>query len=533
VNNINSSPYTFIVNPVLTTAWHITAANDAFCNVPADSIHGLAAISVNPLPDLFGITASNDGFYCEGDSGVLIGLNNSQLGMNYALLRNGLTVGPPIPGSGFPLSFGLFTTPGQYSVQGQNPSGNCLLMMRDTVNVIMNPTPVTDFTTNNACSNDSTYFTISGNSIQKISTWLWTFGDGTFASFNAPFSPSHVYPTYGTYTVTLSVVDTNGCQYTVTHPVEVLPHPTAFFSTTTPNCLNDFTEFTDLSTNPPGQGYLQQWIWTFGDGSPADTIDFPDSPNVTHQYHAQGNYNVTLTVLNSKGCYAFYQLAVPVSNRPFAAFTSWTSCEGQAAAFADNSDENLGGQITGWLWNFGEPSSGALNTSTLKNPSHTYASAGNFTVTLIVTNLNGCSDTAQRTIRVKAAPLANFFSSPGCLSSATVFLADSTLINIPATATYLWNFGDGETDFSRNTSHTYLAPGTYTVTLTITDTAGCAGDTSLPVTVNPPPVAHFSSSTDNCQSQAVALHPPGLSTSGSGISAMEIRKPYSSPIPLM
>ena len=177
-----------------------------------------------------------------------------------------------------------------------------------------------------------------------------------------------LYPTYGIYTVTLSVEDTNGCQYTVTHPVEVMPHPTAFFSINTPNCLGDITQFTDLSTNPPGQGYLKQWIWNFGDGSPKDTIDFPDSPNVTHQYATQGNYNVTLTVINSKGCSADYQLVVSVTNRPIAAFTSWSSCEDKVATFVDNSDENLGGQITSWNWNFGEPTSGTQNFQHARKP---------------------------------------------------------------------------------------------------------------------------------------------------------------------
>ena len=152
INNITSSPYTFTVSPTVSTTWSIIAANDAFCNVPVDSIHGLAAITVNPLPDLFVVTGSNGGFYCEGDSGVIIGLNNSQTGMNYSLFRNGISLGTSIPGNGFPISFGLYTIPGQYSIQAQNPVGNCLLMMRDTINVIMNPIPVTDFATNIACS---------------------------------------------------------------------------------------------------------------------------------------------------------------------------------------------------------------------------------------------------------------------------------------------------------------------------------------------------------------------------------------------
>ncbi len=284
VNNIMASPYIFNVSPLNSTNWWVTAANDAFCPAPAASLTGLASVTVFALPFKYTSWATNNGVFCEGTPGVNIGINGSQTGMNYNLLRNGLTTGVTLAGNGAPLNFGLFTIPGQYSVQGVNPLGNCIAMMRDTINVIMNPIPVVDFTATNACAGDTTYFTLTGSYLMATSSWFWTFGDGTFATYNAPFSPKHVYPTFGTYNVTLSVVDTNGCQYTVTHPVEVRPHPTAFFSFTTPNCLDGITQFTDLSSNPAGQGYLQQWIWTFGDGTPAVTINFPASPNVTHTY---------------------------------------------------------------------------------------------------------------------------------------------------------------------------------------------------------------------------------------------------------
>ncbi|MBV5345330.1 MAG: PKD domain-containing protein, partial [Rhodoferax sp.] len=359
--------------------------------------------------------------------------------MNYTLLRNGLANGTTVAGNGSPIVFGYFTTPGQYSVQAVNPAANCIAMMRDTINVIMNPTPVTDFATTMACYGDTTVFTLSGDFLPRTSTWHWVFGDGTFASYNAPYSPKHIYPTYSTFNVILSVVDTNGCTYTVTHPVEVLPHPSAFFSASSPNCLDGITHFVDLSTNPNGQGYLQQWIWTFGDGSMADTVTFPDSPNIDHAYASQGTYAVSLRVTNNRGCSSLYQSTVSVSNRPVAGFTFWSNCQDQSAVFTDNSIENLGGQVTAWLWNFGDLTTGALNASTLQNPTHTYTASGDFWVSLIATNLNGCSDTALKLVHVKPAPEAGFFSSPGCLNSPTLFWADSTLINIPATATYAWN----------------------------------------------------------------------------------------------
>ncbi|MFZ4549451.1 MAG: hypothetical protein ACOYN4_18535, partial [Bacteroidales bacterium] len=68
VNNILSSPYTFTVNPPVTTTWWVSAANDLYCNVPADSVFGVGYISVNARPIPYTTTGSNSGYYCEGDT---------------------------------------------------------------------------------------------------------------------------------------------------------------------------------------------------------------------------------------------------------------------------------------------------------------------------------------------------------------------------------------------------------------------------------------------------------------------------------
>ncbi|MFZ4548625.1 MAG: choice-of-anchor L domain-containing protein, partial [Bacteroidales bacterium] len=147
----NTSPYQFTVSPNSSTSWWITSANDKYCDALSDSIQGFVMVSVNPLPETFVVTASNDGFYCEGDTGVLIGVNNSQTGMDYELLFNGLSTGKVLNGTGFTLEFGIFSAIGQYEVRGINPIGNCTKMMDDTVTVIMTPTPVMDFNTNTSC----------------------------------------------------------------------------------------------------------------------------------------------------------------------------------------------------------------------------------------------------------------------------------------------------------------------------------------------------------------------------------------------
>jgi len=514
VNNIMSSPYTFNITPSSNTALWLSAANDQYCTAPGVNLLGTATITVNPLPNIFNVTGSNGGFYCAGDPGVTIGLDNSEVGMTYELLHNNAPVIPGgliLPGTGSPLNFGVYTAIGQYSVLGTNPVANCQAMMNDTITVVMNPIPVVDFTTNTACSGDTTYFTITstGGFINGISTWHWDFGDGTFANPSFPVNPvKHVYPTHSTYPVTLSVTDTNNCHYTVPHPVVVVPHPLAFFSFDTPNCLGSITHFTDLSQ--PTQGYLDQWIWDFGDGSAPVTINFPSTANPTHTYTNAGTYTVILTVRNSLGCTGTYQTNIVVTERPIADFTYQSNCEDQAAMFYDHSSENGGGQIVGWNWNFGDPPSGALNFSTNDTTQHTYANSGTYTVTLIVTNLNGCSDTIQKSVTIKAAPAAEFISGVGCLGTPTRFWADTLVIDTLTTASYHWDFGDSHTANVRNTSNTYATAGTYTVTLTITDISGCTGTISHDITINPRPTAHFSANADNCQGPAVAIKEPNI-----------------------
>ena len=100
ISGINVTPYVFTVSPPVTTSYWIASASDTYCNVPNDSIHGLAAITVNPLPDPFTMTVTNGGFYCEGTPGGTIGLSGSQVGMNYELLLNGLLEGTNLAGTG-------------------------------------------------------------------------------------------------------------------------------------------------------------------------------------------------------------------------------------------------------------------------------------------------------------------------------------------------------------------------------------------------------------------------------------------------
>ncbi len=153
-----------------------------------------------------------------------------------------------------------------------------------------------------------------------------------------------------------------------------------------------------------------------------------------------------------------------------------------------------------YAWNFGDPASGASNTSGLRNPVHTYNNPGTYSVTLTVANAGG-ADTRTRTgyisVSAPVPPDANFTGAPtsGTSPLAVTFTNTSTGT---APLTYAWNFGDpgsgaNNTSTLANPIHTYN-PGNYSVTLTVTNVAGTDTRTRTNyISVAPPPGSRFQS----------------------------------------
>ena len=155
---------------------------------------------------------------------------------------------------------------------------------------------------------------------------------------------------------------------------------------------------------------------------------------------------------------------------PEAAFTGspTTVAPGQSVQFTDQSTNNP----TSWSWNFGDGST--ANTS--RNPTHTYNSPGNYTVTLTVTNSYG-SDAETKTgyITVGNSPVAEFTGSPRTITTGQSVQFTDQSTNNPTS--WSWNFGDGGTSTSHNPSHVYNSAGSYTVTLTATNSYGSDNET--------------------------------------------------------
>ena len=378
---------------------------------------------------------------------------------------------------------------GTYTVKLIVGSGACI----DTAIVVdtVNPLPTPAFTASPVCFGQTTLFTDLStiNCGGTITGWSWNFGDPGPTNLSGLQNPSHVFSSIGTYSVLFTATSNKGCQSSVTTPVTIVPNPVANFSAP-PECLGVATPFKDLSTGPP-----VTWNWNFGDpaSGPANTSTIQ---NPSHTFTSAGTYAVKEVVSSGAGCLDSITINVVVNPPPNANFTATTVCQGTATAFTDGS---TGGPVA-WSWNFGDPANG---TSTVQNPTYTYASAGTYNVKLIVTNAGGCKDSITVPVTVNPNPTATITVAPVCLGTASAFTCNTTMVG----GTFAWTFGDaaGGTSTLQNPSYTYASAGIYNVTVTLTTVpGGCIGTATGTAVVAPIPVANFTATTV-CQGQLTSF----------------------------
>lgn len=312
-------------------------------------------------------------------------------------------------------------------------------------------------------------------------TWYWDFGDGTTATGQ---NVNHVFPpTPNQFVVTLTVTNPNVCGGSANRTKTILFDriaPIADFSFVT-SCGNLSVSFQNLSTIPP-PGVIVSYLWDFGDAT-TSTLQNP-----THTYASFGSYTVSLTAVSGDACNTINvkTQTVIVPAQPVANFTVLDTCYTEAFNFI-NLSTIVNGSITGWLWNFGDG-----NTSALQSPSHNYALPGTYIVTLTATsNFNCVSNPFQKTIIAGAKPQVDFVLPAVCLLDATANFTNATTIPDASSLSYLWNFGDPNatppnpnTSVLTNPSHQYSMAANYNVKLVATSSLGCKDSLTQLFTVN-------------------------------------------------
>lgn len=287
-----------------------------------------------------------------------------------------------------------------------------------------------------------------------VTAWTWDFGDGQRSNEQ---NPVHTYWAAGTYNVILTVSNEYGSSDITKNQYVTVTGDLAAQFTASPSAGKAplAVLFTDKSTGSP-----TSWSWDFGDG-----ITSPEQ-YPSHTFQNAGSYDVKLTIMRGSETASATQ-NVNVGGVPNADFSGTPTQlnPGEIVQFTDQSTNNP----SVWLWDFGDTA-----TSNLQNPHHAYQLKGIYTVSLTARNENG-RDTESKTsyINVGMPPTAEFMPvitpyQEYAVPKTVTFVDQST--GLPTS--WKWDFGDGSTSADQNPLHVYRQEGTYTVTLTATNTFG-------------------------------------------------------------
>jgi gliding motility-associated-like protein len=425
------------------------------------------------------------GAYCKGDSGVHLGSDSSQVGVQYILFFSGNPL-DTFTGTGFRLDFGLYKDSGYYCVKSIDTTALCDLWLKDTLWIYYHPPPEANFTVNTdeQCLNTNS-FAFSNHSTITSGTLrsLWDFGDSTFSIVH---DPAHQYQKDGYFIVKLITESDQGCHDSMIRQIRVLPSPQLdFLINDTGQCLKQ-NLFILTNTSVISSGTMS-FFWEVDDGTvTTDT-------NLIHVFVSTGDYQVTLFASSGLGCTASKSRNLHVYPHPVADFSVNDSAQcliGNSFAFSNHS--SIASNILSYFWTFGDGTLGEAS----KDPIYSYLTTGKHRVTLVAFSQYSCTDTQQKEVLVFPHPPKVRIESIG----DTVFCeGDSTLLKAPANyVAYLWING------SRNQSIIARSSGYYTVQ--VSDSHACS-TTSFPKTViaHPNPLPDLGNDTAFCTGESLLL----------------------------
>lgn len=408
----------------------------------------------------------------------------------------------------------VFVNPGLYTVRLTVTNGTT--SDSKTMDIRVYNPPTADFKANltKACSPLTTTFTdLSTKGDGTINKWDWDFRNGTKSTLQTPAAVT--YTGQSKFTVYLKVTDSNGCfgQSEKTNYIDVVNKPSVSFTPSpSKSCkVPQDVNFTNTST---GSGSLS-YEWNFGNGDQKYT----QNPKTT--YNSFGIYTVTLTV-NATDYNCNATLAYPAVN------ISQIKASGlikQDTTTIHSNDTICAGPLTftnqsngatNVYWNFGDGNYSFLTTAT-----HSYNTAGKYTVSLIASSSGlQCADTVKWIINVEKVT-ADFSFSPtsGCTSPISVVFTNKST----NAKSYQWKFSDNTTKTETNPSFIYtIKPDkdpyaihhedSYPIILSAYGQHGCVSKSTQYFKVNLPTALYSIDKSEGCAPLTVTFTDNSLPT---------------------
>lgn len=420
-----------------------------------------------------------------------------------------------------------FSAPGTYTITAQGISNGSCSGNVQTKTIVVNASPIIPaftITPSSLCKDPFTVQFTNKSTGGANLDFKWSYGDGNVAL--NPSYPSHTY-TYaaeGTKTVQVTVTDkTTGClassntasvdirkpQITINSimPADLCQPPVTVTAQAVVTNLNDA---------------IQQYTWDFNDGPASVTANATNSSinSASYSYSTSGNKTITVTATTTSGCSAVFTKAVTINDNCTittgtvgGGFNSYYgngsgNCQNKTTfTFTDPFSAIAANNCKVISWDFGDET--AVNTDPVANPiQHTYnvTASQTFIITLLRQYVDAQGKTRMEQVQQPVDVVmetANFTVNKTNTCTQTSISFTPQNVNSAYVQQYKWDFGDGTTNtrsnssysptFNGGTTHQYALPGSYNVTLTITDKLNCLSVYVFPQSINiKGPTANFS-----------------------------------------
>jgi gliding motility-associated-like protein len=389
----------------------------------------------------------------------------------------------------------LYTNTGVYDVKLYLQTTNgCKDSLTKFVAVTIDSIPKAVITGDALKCKPDIYSYISSNSIMPdvISNYEWKV-DGILISTTP--SLNH-YFNAGNHVISFYMKSIKGCESVITKSIVVDSIKAAFSVINPIRCADDVkVQFVNNSGSKFG---INTYAWDFGDGTTSSAINPP-----IHTYPGYGNYNVKLITTSVNGCIDSFKIipAVIIHPQP-AANIIGDSIHCKPGLYNYNSNINSIDAIQNYEWKV----NGNLVNAT-PNLNYLFA-AGNYTVSLKVKTINNCINEITKIIIVDSIKSNFSITNPVRCGNNNLAVQFNNLSGAKfSIASYLWNFGDGQTSTNINPLHTYNTVGTYTIKLIATSIHGCTDTFEFPspVIIYATPIVTVTNIAEKCMNNNIAF----------------------------
>jgi gliding motility-associated-like protein len=535
--------------------YNLISVHDAANPTPEQSSPGIATVTVSSPPTV-DFTFTND----TSCSGTVIQFTSSAIGTGtytYAWNFGDSTTSTQQNPSHIFTSLGCGTE--TFSVVLTVTGGGCVITTTKIVTVKQKP-DINFIDVNNQfsdpfnnCANassNSVYSITVGNTSAStcISSYSIDWGDGNTQA-NIAFPISHTYNAIGAYSMTITANGTNGCSNSKTYIVKNVSNPLGGLNSpgSTQNLCAPTTNLQFSISNWGGNSLDTTYRINYNDGTPivvltqsqlnssiyynaSNPLSSTNYP-IPHTYTTSScpvpSFEVNLEIRNACGSTPLAVGNITVLTKPTANFTVPANrCVNNSILFTNTTISGYGqncAQGSIYTWDFGDGS--PIVTSPISAPqniNHTYTNIGTYTVTL--TAQNGCgpsSITRQVCIEPPLTPTFTLNNTSDC-SPKSITATNTTATTNCTTPTYVWSVthvpaycGTSITAIpsqtTKDATFNFTEPGTYTITLTATNSCSTPQVTSQIVTVKKPPTVTINPIANICQTgSSTSINPTAI-----------------------